>query len=1218
MLRQVGIGAAAVLSVGLLAAGCSEDGDTINAGGSGNDLLNNLDQIGGLNAVGTNALAPDGGGLSENASDTAIDQVKVVFNCDCCDSDGTFGGDDTAIVLFQSKNNTGTQYQRVYATHFNGSFTPPVELTGSDRDDRVAVNLSSYVAVPMNTSAYQTGSTSNQDQVNQARANNGNWLILGDYVTFFTDPVLGGAGGNQTTTNARGARRVLGSWLFLNNQRANSIATVAVGAVTKTFRYGFQKLGEIVNTTFQGGGAGTNNVPATVGASKLAVPANHVTSYGAVSDTFCGQATFGGDALPFSSDGNTASPGVYNAPGGPLTATSTAFAFAIPHVSSSAVDPMATNDIANLLGLRAAEYHVGEQTNLIVAVWTQICNSFSGGGSFTSSAETDHQGGHELQLRFRTFNLATMTWENDEAEITGTVERNGATTNLRAGSAPFPHFKVYNNFLFAKYADASLNVEFGGVTNQNLLSLIPNTGAGQHDWFQTEVGGHEGGNMVPGAGRPGFWEEIIMAVRFVDDGDGTASLGSGKQDISSTAETRSAAGQHTTTNPTITNDSQVGDTYPDREMANFNGSGTSILGPDQGAGDITVFMIVSDGTNTTANPNIDRELIATGLNTDGTLVTGTNPLRMSGTHQEDYHGQAAALNAAPGADASGTNEQNNRTSLEDPLVIRGAENGAGGLDRNVASFTASSFGPTWFELVLNRTGEWAAIAFLKDTGLSAPATGVAGSFSQDLHAVAFQLFRPTTTGTGSTSTAAALNARVAGPTVVNAQNLTPPVLPGNRQGYPTTQAGGFSGNVTNDAEKAGNWRSLPVNDYRWQGGVSYRCGVQSDKDVLSILYEQSDATEDRVFIRQIRITPGATGTPTLALQGAASTEIDANDQIASHRSFNEVIGGVTVAGGSTFRFIDECAQIENWQTIDAGLNTAGNGGECLVIYAKITDNTTTDGDHGDASVRALVFTGTALTGPIAIDNNVDENVAVVAAGDGDDVQSTAHLSNNRSVRNQFNNVGPRVHTVTVTPRNTDITNAPSFPNANAKVTIGIVLRDREINITTTAGVNTVTANASSRRALYARIFRNDDNALAFNGRFVPTADPAAFDFPLQLCHEQGIVDDTTFVTDSLKNGGVWWIIMEANSQLWLQELTIAATTLTRTFVSTGTGTGSFSTALSNPALITNDSSSDVLGQKIEICEDANGVQKAILIFFTKNDRDGNGDDVRLQVRAGGA
>ena len=69
MFRHVGMGAAAVLTIGLLAAGCSDDGDTIIMGGGD---LSNFDSTP-FNGLTQNNLAPDGGGFSPNGDNNDAD-----------------------------------------------------------------------------------------------------------------------------------------------------------------------------------------------------------------------------------------------------------------------------------------------------------------------------------------------------------------------------------------------------------------------------------------------------------------------------------------------------------------------------------------------------------------------------------------------------------------------------------------------------------------------------------------------------------------------------------------------------------------------------------------------------------------------------------------------------------------------------------------------------------------------------------------------------------------------------------------------------------------------------------------------------------------------------------------------------------------------------------------------------------------------------------------
>ncbi len=228
MFRQMGIGAAAVLSIGLLAAGYSDDGsDTILlAGGE----LNNNDNSS-LTTISSNNLAPDGGGLSQN--DANVTEFNVTFNCDCCGSDGTFSGDNSAIVLFEVNETSGNDF-RIYACHFDGStLSPPVELFGDDRDDTANPNLASFVCIPMNTSGYQASSSTTG--VAATQANDGNWVILGAAQTLFTDPVLRGTGGsgNLTTTNARGKRWALYSWRFVKANRDVPSAVLTYNAISR-------------------------------------------------------------------------------------------------------------------------------------------------------------------------------------------------------------------------------------------------------------------------------------------------------------------------------------------------------------------------------------------------------------------------------------------------------------------------------------------------------------------------------------------------------------------------------------------------------------------------------------------------------------------------------------------------------------------------------------------------------------------------------------------------------------------------------------------------------------------------------------------------------------------------------------------------------------------------------------------------------------------------
>jgi hypothetical protein len=1236
MFKQVGIGAAAVLSIGLLAAGCGSDGDTIVTGANGN-LLQNTDAspFSGFQA---NNLAPDGGGFSPNG--VSVEEWTVTFNCDCPDSVGAFNGDGSAIVLFEVNDfSNGSNDDRVYASHYDGTgFTPPVELSGDDRDDTVDPNLDSYVVLPLNTSNYQSGNTSTATEINQVRDNSGNWLIMGEFTTQFRTPNLDFSGAHQLTSNNKGARRTVASWVWVSSLRAEAITTSnKVGGVTQPFRYGFQQLGTIIPVKFQGGsvtsanvnaGGSAGTIPSTTAAALIDIPACHVTSYGLLSDGFCGETCFDGRALPFLNDSNLATAALDVTTGGNNT---TAFTHAVPMITSTAGngDVMALQ-AGSLAALNDSIYTVGEDVSQVVAVWTQVASSISGGGSIINTGNATDGGtigGHELQLRYRTFNLATLTWEGDDAEVPFAAERNGSGTTLRAGTAPFPVLRGYNGNLFFKYADASLITgtgNTGNFANQNLLQIAvqSNPGAGQ-DWQQMETGGHAGGNAVT-AGRRAFWREIIGLVRFKDDGDGSSSLDGVSIDVSSDSNTATTRGTHNTTVPTISANLNADDVVPDREMANFNccdedRNNRSILGADEGMSDLSLFYVMADNTNTTAHVNMDRELLVTVLKS-GTLAAtsfqaGTNPLHISGTHLADYH------HANVNGTQLGTGVQ---SILQDPIVIRNTanswfENGIGGHNRNVANYI-NNVSPCWFDLQVNRTGEYAAIAFLKDTGTSAIMGGSTG-FSQDLHVTIYQPFRPTLSTTSSATTTvnpANVEARVpaAGPSRVNSiSNL------------PITQNGfsGFANPETqkeNVAEQSRSWRNLPVNAYVWQGKLGYLKGFQSDRFKMSLLFEQSDSTEDHVYLSQLTVTAG-TGNPLTAPTIAMSTaiEVDATPEVLSHRNLIDVTD-------ATFNFIDTSARIwSNFEACDAGLSSAAAGGEVLVVWTKIIDNTVSDGDGAEQAIRGAVYTGSSLGTTFTIDTLANENVrpqrheggrqslgsgssAVVGATN---INATNDATNGRYTEggdadNRASKVarihsGTRVHHLACVPNNTDIGNSPNYPNSTSKADVYIYFGNVEVVVSTvgTGTAQTVTGNGTNRTALYTRKYDGGDNGTnaTIDARLKPSVATATFAQPTQIDHEQGISGDVVSV-ECCQNTRTVGLIFEVNEQLWYQ-----ATADGESYIAEG--------GLSNPLLITNQSSQDVTGSEIDCCTDSTGDTSAAMLTFTKNDVD---NDNRLFIGTG--
>jgi hypothetical protein len=154
MFRNISFGAAAVLAVGALAIGCSEDGDTI---AGGNPFLTDLFPG---SQIFENNVGDDGKAFTNQGQNADNGNAEIFWNV----SDGT------AIALYQLTSTNGNVL--FYASWFNGtSFSTPVQIFGADggafEDPQQAVQ--GFKAMWINTA----GST-----VPEAAARNGDAVIL--------------------------------------------------------------------------------------------------------------------------------------------------------------------------------------------------------------------------------------------------------------------------------------------------------------------------------------------------------------------------------------------------------------------------------------------------------------------------------------------------------------------------------------------------------------------------------------------------------------------------------------------------------------------------------------------------------------------------------------------------------------------------------------------------------------------------------------------------------------------------------------------------------------------------------------------------------------------------------------------------------------------------------------------------------------------------------
>jgi len=277
MLRHVMTGAAAVLTVGMLAVGCSDDGDTIIQGNNG--PLNNQDQFP-ASSIFANQVSVDGGGISPN--DTDVVNARVIWSCDVCWSDGTFQGDSSAVILFTTAGSTGNQGvpntpAKLWVTHYNGqTLTQPVPLIGTDQNElnsyganglNLGAALSSAVALQLNTSNYFQNNQGNQTGLQTITQNDKVWVLMYSAVTFTNNPA-NAVTQIQTVGSNVGPHRTLYYTAFRPGSRNNNLETrtdfIGSGTTSVNLQFGWVLPAiEVIPANARSGAAVDNAATAT-------------------------------------------------------------------------------------------------------------------------------------------------------------------------------------------------------------------------------------------------------------------------------------------------------------------------------------------------------------------------------------------------------------------------------------------------------------------------------------------------------------------------------------------------------------------------------------------------------------------------------------------------------------------------------------------------------------------------------------------------------------------------------------------------------------------------------------------------------------------------------------------------------------------------------------------------------------------------------------------
>lgn len=770
-----------------------------------------------------NDLWVDGGGFSPNDRD--LETFGVEWSCPALTSDGADASDRSAVVWFVCRDPVSLQ-RSLFLAHYDGNtLTPPVQMVGEDQDLQpgTTVQIQRPVAFPLGTAAYP-GADGVAARVRQnARA----WVVLflGQTWTRHPDDLLTQAG----PTGRVGRRRTLYSTVFLPAWRgqAEARATGVIGDATDTvvLRQGWQMPAvELVLPGNRAGGAvDTLSDPASRAAVML--PCD-VASFGLASDGLTGQSDWGRQAT-----------------GAPLGGTSGGAFGGSDYTRAGPVNGAPGDAI----------YQAGESTTFLHLFYTQMLNSLGGGGSVARDVTAGYAAGGARQAGFTaSFDLARLRWESP-IELNPPAARNpGGTAPTSGGTGLYAEFHTYEQHVFYSYADASLITGPGA----DPLGLVPASAAYAYD----NVGGHDGFILHATA----FHEELCAAFAVQDDGDGTSSVIPGSNhDLATHTQ---APGLHDLVNPSSSGGGVL-DTAPNREIQAYPFRGPFIYGRDQGLAETVVFFVGADNTRAggidAAQQSIVRQGLAAALDARGELIGGA-PVVWS-RHRPSHHDRY--LTGVPGAGPEDVKQ--------DPLVAFGAQNGGDGdsdARANVMNdeghvFTPPQLGltsytlypPIYFRADLNRTGQWVLLSYLQDEGTSL-------AFHRALKAVCYQAPR-------AGEPTPALEQRFTLPLEISATGASVSITQD-----PAAQTG------TQNAETQHRWDALPVSEVAVPDEYGYR-GRQSEPNVLTLLWEQSDATGDRAFLRDLTVSLGATGQPSAPTLGAiVELEAGPQAQVAAHRN----------------------------------------------------------------------------------------------------------------------------------------------------------------------------------------------------------------------------------------------------------------------------------------------------------------------------------------------
>jgi hypothetical protein len=1202
-------------------AGCNRNpspNPPVTIGGPSGDL-GNPDNVPNASSIAQNNLADDTGAFSNNGQN--LIDLKVVYNSPAAvgttttTSTSTGPSDDTAIVLFTTHDPTGNG--RLYASHFElGSqdFTPPVEISGDERDekkDETDIDLQAAVMVPLNVSSYSDASGKT---VQSVARNSGDWVILWSATTRRLDPAaVTTANPAELAVPPEGPRRTIYYTLFIHSLRNTSRkisdalgkpnAQTTVGTA-REYSYGFLVRGVDVIKRENGSFIGGDALLTKAGGRNLHRPAEDVLNFGVVTDTFSGLASFvAGNAI------GALRPG----PGGAGMADMNTL------IVRAKVGTSTAGSLGNGRPAIAA-YRPGDATSFLRLFFVQVTSSrTTAGDTYVSHLDETNNvhGGARQRLFSCDFDLDALDFVA-AAEVGFPAQRRAPTGASAANSRtqPVPRYLfTYNGHFFWSYIDASLAGDNAAVVN--------NGGVG----FGTDI------DQLLGAGVPSMQSmSNIQAITTV------TPTSTGTSTIAKTVDLTllGSNGVHVTANTAgaICPDGPVQANAPSAPVNNIgpldessllgsflNGATlvTRVFGADEKLGDTSVYFLaqansVAIGTTVFPVKTEEVQLCCAAIDPKtGNLVAGSpkviskhevqttlgatgNPGLMSNLVQ--------GLTATTGFDSvldfdcaiprNGSYvmtvfRQASGSTVNGEIVLNATVEqsftGAGAAPSLDARFAAA---PVQLNAgaaahPLTRSGDIGAAAFAGAAGFGAGQRPLVLTYPLALDNVLAAIF-PFESGTIAGDTK---NGRV-GNDSLDRHTGTVVYSPG----------GDFIGDLQ-------GLKAVPVRDFSFQSGLGFVCGFQSDVNKMNVFWSLGDGTEDQLFIAQVPVTLG-NGTPTPTLPTTITEHeitgpksVDAPGVFAKFSATDQ--SGDVTSLKSSFKFLPESLPISPRFAIDAGPDAAGAGGGVLFYFWRVDDATLNDGNWFNAKTYAVLFDGATVGTPVDVGHPVheDNQAAFLAAPTGPNTFDPNAVYTFDLGANVFLN--RRQLSFTAHPHSADITtnggsHSPDFV---------------ELYVFGTSG-----DTASSVPALFARkwdatIRRTTATASTpLDQQFTPAAGTSATagDVPTRLSREHPSGDLSSL--DTFQDGAHIAVVFQQDEHLWVAQ------------TDDGTTWSQDKNGKPLPPLLDNNTTSDVVPAISGFapllgahrfdgkCDDFHGS----LMFFTKTDI-GTPGTTRLFVRS---